>query len=71
MKKYYIEIYDKLINELLIESKWFDTKEEALRWFEDSFCYHGYVGARLNSVDFDENGEYNEDEIKEEEKLSW
>lgn len=41
MKKYYIEIVDtKVENELYaMQSKWFETEKEAVKWFESTFDY--------------------------------
>lgn len=39
-KKYYLEfVIHKTFNNYDMQSKWFDTEEEALKWLNDSFDY--------------------------------
>lgn len=39
-KKYYLEfVIHKTQNSYDMQSKWFDTEEEALKWLNDSFDY--------------------------------
>lgn len=60
MKKYYVEfndVFKKYDVPYLLQSKWFDTKEEAIN-FAHSFDYARYLDIRLMSSEFDENGDY-------------
>lgn len=55
-----------------IQSKWFNTKQQALKWYKDSFDFIRYETTIvwLMSAKFDDNGEYgdinNVEELKPE-----
>ncbi len=44
MKKYYIEFWSKRNyassgENYLLQTKWFDTKEEAIKWYKDNIAF--------------------------------
>ena len=45
MKKYYIELATNS-GDIILQSKWYDTEQEALKWAED-IHYIGWVSAVL------------------------
>ena len=58
MAKYYVEFKHTVDEEsYCLQSKWFDTKEEAIN-FAHNFDYARYLDIRLMSSEFDENGDY-------------
>lgn len=63
-KKYYIEISSKEIEcdpPYLMQSKWFDTKKEAIDWYRNNFDYtSGLIDVKLMCAEFDENDEYDD-----------
>lgn len=63
--KYYIELRlnvdaDGYATPEVIESKWFKTKEEALKWYHMSFKYVDYrlISAQLMTAEFNDEGKY-------------
>lgn len=66
MKKYYVEFEVKDSGEIFsIQSRWFDTKKEALDWFEDSFdLIREEISVFLMSAEFGED-EYGDIELEE------
>lgn len=69
MKRYYIEMTDRDYNKpYVIQSRWFDTKEQALEWLNTTIDYCDLIIC-LMSADFDNESE--EYEIKFEKYLTW
>ena len=63
--KYYIEFRlivdaDGYATPEVIESKWFETKEEALKWYHMSFNYvdDRLISAQLMTAEFNDEGKY-------------
>ena len=54
--QYYIEFYNKESGDYVIQSKWFDTQEEAEKWYFDSFDYidKEEVGVDLMAAEWDD-----------------
>lgn len=71
MKKYYVE-FENLEDDYsyCLQSRWFDTKEQALNWYKTNFDFirNRTMIARIMSSEFDENGEYTD--IKYEEDIT-
>lgn len=66
MTKYYVEFEIKDSGEIFsMQSRWFDTKEEALDWFEDSFdLIREEISVFLMSAEFGED-KYGDIELEE------
>lgn len=71
VKKFYIELVDIADNEYIIQSKWFDTEEEAIEFMKKNFDFidTGSYGVDLMSANFYEGDEIYED-IKLERRLN-
>mgnify|MGYP003315503932 CR=1 FL=1 len=69
MKKYYIEIVNVEMNEYIIQSKWFETEEDAISFMKENFDFidTGTYAIDLMSAEFDEEGVYGD--IKLERRL--
>lgn len=69
MKKYYIEIVNVETDEYIIQSKWFETEEEAINFMKENFDFidTGTYAIDLMSAVFDENDIYRD--IKFERRL--
>lgn len=61
MTKYYVE-FENLEDDFsyCLQSKWFDTREQAFYWYKDSFDFirNRTMIVRIMSSEFNENGEY-------------
>ncbi len=69
MKKYYIEIVNVETDEYIIQTKWFDTEEEAINFMKENFDFidRGTYALDLMSAVFDKEGVYGD--IKFERRL--
>lgn len=68
MEKYYVEFENTEDQHLFcLQSVWFDTKEEAINWYINSFDYINQetMIVSLMKSDFDENGHYTDIKIEE------
>lgn len=71
MKKYYIEIVNVEMGEYVIQTKWFETEEDAINFMTENFDFidRGTYALDLMSAVFDEEGVYGD--IKLERRLYW
>lgn len=69
MKKYYIEIVNVETDDYIIQTKWFETEEEAIDFMKENFDFidRGTYAIDLMSAVFDEEGVYGD--IKLERRL--
>lgn len=69
MKKYYIEIVNVETDDYIIQTKWFETEEEAINFMKENFdfIYRGTYALDLMSAVFDKEGVYGD--IKFERRL--
>ena len=69
MKKFYIEIaYCNNSDNYVMQSKWFDTEEQALEWLNTTIDYCDLIICLMSAVFDNESEEY---EIKFEKYLTW
>lgn len=70
MKKYYIEIVNVETDDYIIQTKWFETEEEAINFMKENFDFidRGTYAIDLMSAVFDEEGVYGD--IKFERRLN-
>lgn len=69
MKKYYIEMVDRYGEKpYVIQSRWFDTKEQALEWLNTTIDYCDLIICLMSAVFDNDTGEY---EIEFEKYLTW
>lgn len=66
MKKYFIEIYDTMDDNIILQAKPTRSKEKALKFFKDVFFVTVQMKAMLLSGDFDKDGNLVSDVIIEE-----
>lgn len=66
MKKYFIEIYDTMDDNIILQAKPTRSKEKALKFFKDVFFVTVQMKAMLLSGDFDKDGNLVSDVIVEE-----
>lgn len=66
MKKYFIEIYDTMDDNIILQAKPTRSKEKALKLFKDVFFVTVQMKAMLLSGDFDKDGNLVSDVIVEE-----
>ena len=66
MKKYFIEIYDTMDDNIILQAKSTRSKEKALKFFKDVFFVTVQMKAMLLSGDFDKDGNLVSDVIIEE-----
>jgi hypothetical protein len=55
--QYYVEFYQYGASDsYIMQSRWFDTQEEAEQWYETSFDFinHGEIGADLMAAEWDD-----------------
>lgn len=71
VKKFYIEFVDVASDDYIIQTKWFDTEEEAIGFIKENFDFidRGTYGVDLMSAIFPEGDETYED-IKFERRLN-
>lgn len=74
--RYYIEIYMKNItigtdHDYIVQSEWFDTEEEAVAWYKNSFCYidSEYCSVYLITAQFYQYQNYEDYDIISSKKL--
>ena len=53
MKKYYIEIWDNKNHNYVVQSSWFDTEEQALKWADNVFFIRHNLQVCLMSSEWD------------------
>jgi len=69
MKKYYIEMVDRNGEKpYVIQSRWFDTEEQALEWLNTTIDYCDLIICLMSAVFDKDTGEY---EIEFEKYLTW